>query len=91
MQEARTGPSVRELRHMLAVLENEAALALRESTQALIAYGEAWSSYDEGLLTMAHVVAAGEAWKLKLGARLQADARVDFIRKQLRDVTGRAA
>lgn len=84
--ESAPGLSIQALRHQLAQAENEAALALRRSTQALIAWGDAEAEGDK---QKAHEAKCNfEAARCQ---RILADSRADYWRAQLRRATGRAA
>lgn len=67
------GIQLATLNHMLAVAQNDAANALRESTQALVAWGDAMAAFRAGTGPVQHAVEAEHRFKLALRARRDAD------------------
>lgn len=78
-----TGIELVTLKHMLAVAENDAALALRESTRALIAWGDAMAAFRDGSGTVETAAKAEEEFDAALSRRIRADAKVEYLQKQI--------
>lgn len=73
----------RELEYLHYVAVNDAALALRASTKALIKWADAEAFFAKKLFARWQVNDAKANWEKAHAERLMMDARVDYLKKML--------